>query len=228
MTTTSDASQTTPAGAGSLRAEHIALTRERLLQAAIDVIVDGGADELSLREVARAAGVSAPTAYRHFATKEALLDAMVAFIDQRMQIPAKIDTIEDFIGALPTIHQCFADNRRFMRAYLRARAAADLRLAGRKNRARRVGNAINRSLPKLSETEQRALAPLLQIFSSSSVWELWSEQWGLEGERAGRVAAWAAKALYAELRRDPEAFALAAGLGPATTTTNAKRKERKP
>lgn len=227
MTTTSESSQTAPAGAGSLRAEHTALTRERLMQAAIDVIVDGGADELSLREVARAAGVSAPTAYRHFATKEALLDAMVAFIDQRMLIPAKIDSIEDFIGALPTIHQSFADNRRFMRAYLRARAAADLRLAGRKNRARRVGNAVNRSLPKLSETEQRALAPLLQVFSSSSVWELWSEQWGLEGERAGQVAAWAVKALYAELRRDPEAFARAASPVPAASP-NAKRKERKP
>lgn len=196
------------------------------MQAAIDVIVDGGADELSLREVARAAGVSAPTAYRHFATKEALLDAMIAFIDQRMHIPTKIDTVEDFIGALPTIHQSFADNRRFMRAYLRARAA-DLRLAGRKNRAQRVANAVNRSLPKLTETEQRALAPLLQVFSSSSVWDLWSEQWGLEGERAGRVAAWAVKALYAELRRDPESFARAATPVPPATTT-AKRKERKP
>lgn len=195
-----------------MRAEHAAHTRQRLLQAAIDVIVDGGADELSLREVARAAGVSAPTAYRHFATKEALLDATIAFIDQRMRIPTEIHTIEDFAAALPAIHQSFADNQRFMRAYVRAQAASDLRLAGRKNRAQRVGGAVRRSLPKLSEADQRALAPVLQVFSSSAVWELWSELWGLEGERAGRVAAWAVHALHDELRRDPAAFARAAAV----------------
>ena len=214
---------------GSLRAEHTAHTRQRLLQAAIDVIVDDGADELSLREVARAAGVSAPTAYRHFATKEALLDATIAFIDQRMRIPTEIHTVEDFVAALPAIHQSFADNQRFLRAYVRAQAASDLRLAGRKNRARRVGSAIRRSLPKLAESELQALGPVLQVFSSSSVWEMWSELWGLEGERAGRVAAWAVNAIYDELRRDPAAFSRAAAVARTSRRAPAsKEKEAKP
>src|SRR6185369_9302549 len=115
------------AAAPSLREAHAAHTRDRLLEAAIDVILDDGADELSLREVARKAGVSAPTAYRHFPTRPELLDGVIAFIDRRMQIPQAVATVDDFIAALPAIHRSFADNARFMRAYLRARAAADLR-----------------------------------------------------------------------------------------------------
>lgn len=211
----------------SLRAEHTAHTRQRLLQAAIDVILDGGAGELSLREVARQAGVSAPTAYRHFATKATLLDEVIAFIDERMRIPADIHTVEDFMAALPAIHQSFADNQRLMRAYLRVRAAADLRQAGRRNRARRVGAAVRGSLPRLSEHDQRALGPVLQLFASSSTWQLWSEVWDLEGERAGRVAAWAVSALYDAVRRDPAGFSRASAPTKATGRPTASQKEDK-
>jgi AcrR family transcriptional regulator len=194
----------------SLREEHAAHTRQRLLQAAIDVIFDDGADELSLREVAKKAGLSAPTAYRHFPTKPELLDAVVAFIDHRMHIPEAIRTLEDFIEALPAIHRSFADNERLMRAYLRARAATDLRLAGRKSRARRVIGVLRRSLPKAPEAELQVFAAIAQLFSSSSTWELWRDLWGLDGERAGRVAAWAIKACSDALRNDPAGFARAA------------------
>ncbi|PZW48759.1 TetR family transcriptional regulator [Humitalea rosea] len=44
-----------------------------------DALLDAGGDgAISLREVARAAGVSATAAYRHFADKEALLAALAA------------------------------------------------------------------------------------------------------------------------------------------------------
>lgn len=51
-------------------------TKERLLEAAQALYLEGGADAFSLREVARRVGVSAPAVYRHFESKEALLDAI--------------------------------------------------------------------------------------------------------------------------------------------------------
>ncbi len=51
-------------------------TRERLLQRAREVYLEGGAGHFSLREVARRAGVSAAAVYRHFDGKEALLSAV--------------------------------------------------------------------------------------------------------------------------------------------------------
>ncbi len=52
--------------------------REALVEAALDLLREGGAEALSLRAAARRAGVSAMAPYRHFADKEALLAAVAA------------------------------------------------------------------------------------------------------------------------------------------------------
>jgi AcrR family transcriptional regulator len=51
---------------------------ERLIAATLALLADAGTDAISLRAVARAAGVSAMAPYRHFADKEALLAAVAA------------------------------------------------------------------------------------------------------------------------------------------------------
>jgi AcrR family transcriptional regulator len=52
--------------------------RRALLTAAMDMLEADGSEALSLREVARRAGVSHNAPYRHFADREALLAAMAA------------------------------------------------------------------------------------------------------------------------------------------------------
>src|SRR5450631_135393 len=59
-------------------------TREHLLAVATEVLVRDGADGLSLRDVARRADVSAAAVYRHFASKEALVDAVVSIGFQKL------------------------------------------------------------------------------------------------------------------------------------------------
>ncbi|TWP45761.1 TetR/AcrR family transcriptional regulator [Lentzea tibetensis] len=54
-------------------------TRERLVRAAADLLVEGGRDALSTRAVSAAAGVQAPTLYRLFGDKDGLLDAVATY-----------------------------------------------------------------------------------------------------------------------------------------------------
>ncbi|NNC10501.1 TetR/AcrR family transcriptional regulator [Planctomonas sp. JC2975] len=58
--------------------------RRALIDAGLDVTRQGGPDALALREVTRRLGVSANAAYRHFADREALLDAVAAEIFERV------------------------------------------------------------------------------------------------------------------------------------------------
>ena len=53
-------------------------TKERLLSAARALYLEGGFATFSLREVARRVGISAPAVYRHYESKEALLEAVCA------------------------------------------------------------------------------------------------------------------------------------------------------
>lgn len=63
--------------------------RNALVEAAAKLIEAGGSDAFSLREAARAVGVSANAAYRHFEDKSALLTAVAAsgysLLSNRMQ-----------------------------------------------------------------------------------------------------------------------------------------------
>jgi AcrR family transcriptional regulator len=65
-------------------------TRRRLIDAALALAAEGGYDAVNMRQVARDAGVSAPTAYQYFSSKDhVLVDAMVELVEQ---VTAAIET----------------------------------------------------------------------------------------------------------------------------------------
>jgi AcrR family transcriptional regulator len=60
-----------------------AATRRKLIGAAMALAAEGGYDAVGMRQVAARAGVSAPTAYQYFSSKDHLLvDALVELVDQ--------------------------------------------------------------------------------------------------------------------------------------------------
>ena len=83
-------------------------TRERILDATLEVLARSGPRKLSLSKVAAAAGVSRPTLYRWFPSKEALLDAFgryeqrkyddgIADAVARLEGEARLETVLRFI-----------------------------------------------------------------------------------------------------------------------------------
>ncbi|MFO0675201.1 MAG: TetR/AcrR family transcriptional regulator [Polyangiaceae bacterium] len=60
------------------RTYHHGDLRRALLDAATELLREGGPENVSLRECARRIGVSHAAPYRHFPTKESLLDALAA------------------------------------------------------------------------------------------------------------------------------------------------------
>ncbi len=63
----------------ALRAEILQVTGELLART-------GNADAVSIREVGRLVGVSAPSIYRHFADKDALIEAVVAQVFENLDV----------------------------------------------------------------------------------------------------------------------------------------------
>ena len=69
-------------------------TKIKILQSAVDLIIEKGFDNASLREMAKNAGVSNPTIYNYFPSKEKLL---YAYIEQKhKEAVINIQEIEDF------------------------------------------------------------------------------------------------------------------------------------
>lgn len=66
------------------------LTRERIVEAALAVLDDGGAEAVTVRAVARRLSVQAPALYWHVRNKQELLDEMGTEIQRRVQ--RRLDT----------------------------------------------------------------------------------------------------------------------------------------
>lgn len=69
------------------RGDRPALTREKIVDAAVRVADAGGATAVSMRNVGKELGVEAMSLYHHIANKEALLDALVDRIFADIALP---------------------------------------------------------------------------------------------------------------------------------------------
>ncbi len=94
--------------------------RRALLDASLELAREGGPDAVVLREATRRVGVSANAAYRHFADRDALLEAVAS----RAQAKAA-DVIAAAIAAVPDE----GDRRRLARLRFRAVGVGYLRFA---------------------------------------------------------------------------------------------------
>ncbi|GAB5903603.1 TetR/AcrR family transcriptional regulator [Mycobacteroides chelonae] len=86
-----------------------------LLRAAMELLEENGASELSLRAVARRAGVSTAAPYRHFADRNALVSAVAAIGYQQLaarlaSVSAEPSTADDF-AAIAVAYVQFALDR---------------------------------------------------------------------------------------------------------------------
>src|SRR6185369_6421224 len=100
-------------------------TRERILNAALQLFREKGFDETTMRDVAAAAEMSTGAAYYYFRSKEELVMALYvrSAEEKRTFLPAALQATRDFKKRLHAIidanFQSFADHRRLFRALAR-------------------------------------------------------------------------------------------------------------
>jgi AcrR family transcriptional regulator len=188
-----------------LRAEQLEQTRLRILEATTEVLADPASEEVTIPLVAKRARVSLRTVYRHFATREVLFDAWAEWVDERLQIhlhsyPENAEQLGAFARQL---YRSYDESESLVRAMLTSRAARVVRERTRRRRQRAFNRAM-RELTEGLEPKERAQAhAVVYLLVSAPAWQAMREQSGLDGDEAGRAAAWALRVLTDELRRNP-------------------------
>lgn len=184
------------------RAEH---SRELIMRALADVVAAKGVSEFSVQEVADRAGVSHRTVYRHYDSREALLDGYARWLDERLVESGGVTGVDD-AGSIPsgaeTTYRLFDELGALVEALVVVSLATRSHVARRDERTEEFRRALDASgvLAHLSEADAEVVTALIRTIASSNTWFLFRHQHDIDGEQAGPAVAWALQTLIGDLR----------------------------
>lgn len=144
-------------------------TRDRILGGLVRSMARGVA-ELSIPAVAREAGVSVATVYRHFPTKAALLDALPLHLAKKMGLqelptPRTTRELEAFVRQLFSTLDGLDDEAR---AAMVSQLGQQARQAQLPSRLAATEAALREAAPALDEAARARVARLILVLTSSS------------------------------------------------------------
>ncbi len=188
-----------------LRAQAKLETKDRILDAMVDIVTREGVHAFSVPSVAAAAGVAHRTVYRHFATREALLDGLDDLLERRaaaagIELP-DLSTIEDLPARVAAVFRSCDRFRDAMRAYVVISVALGRRVPSFDRRTRMFADALARSFPGLGRKEARATAAVLRLLVSTRAWFHLTTDHDMTTDEAARVVEWATQTLLADVAR---------------------------
>jgi len=171
-----------------LRQQYAAQTRERILDAAIDGLKEGDLEGLTIARVAKDAGVTERTVYRHFQTREDLIKAVWPRMGTRLGIPGLPQTVEALLSAPGRIYPRFDTEAGAVRASMYSQAGREIRATANPARHQAFTGLVARAQPELDEAARRRRAAVIQMIGSSHGWACFKDYWGMDTQEAARAA----------------------------------------
>jgi AcrR family transcriptional regulator len=185
----------------SLRQEQMNRTREQILDALVRTIGQGVAG-LSIPAVAREAGVSIPTIYRHFHNKQELVAALGGYLMQKMGL-ASMQPPRSLADLLAISRYGFVKAEDMDEA-IKIVAVSELGSKIRKDalplRIKMLENALADELAPLNELDRVRLRNMVLVLTSSAMIRAFKEYLNLSGEVAADTVEWAIRLLIRAAR----------------------------
>lgn len=184
-----------------LRAEQAEETRKRILDATLRVMA-GGVATVSVPAVAREAGVSIPTVYRHFGTKAGLLKALYPHLMPRigMYDMAPPTSVDEFRGAIRAIFERLDAHDDLARVAMASPAAEQARSATMPDRLRFTRQFIDTIAPVLPTTDRDRIARVMVVLTMSSALRTWRDHLDASVDDAADDVEWTLRSLIAASR----------------------------
>lgn len=177
-------------------------TRTRILDAMVDVVTHQGVHAFSVQNVADAAGVAHRTVYRHFPSREDLLEGLDELIELRGReagIKPEPAGLDDLPGLVEPAFRAFDALKDAMRAYVVVSIALGRSVPSFERRSRAVRTHIARAFPNLAPDEVEKAGGVIRLLFSTRSWFLLTTEQGLSTTAAAEAVSGAIEVLVADL-----------------------------
>lgn len=179
-------------------------TTTRILNALVDVISTDGITEFSVQAVADRANLSHRTIYRHFPSREALLEGITNYLEDPMRLeglPGIPNDLDECVEAIENVFNFFEANAPMIEATVVVRIALGIEPSRGLERTKGFVDIVRSDAPNLSPEEVNSYAMGLRAIASSQHWYVLTRRLGLTTEQASKVATDTLRALVDEIRR---------------------------
>jgi AcrR family transcriptional regulator len=180
----------------ALRDRQAEATRSRILDATVRVMGRGLAGT-SIPAIAREAGVSVPTVYRHFRTKRDLFSALYPHVVYRgamSQLPLP-DSLDGFGPALRKQFASLDAIGDTERAAMASPAGEEARRSNMPRRIARTRELADAIVPAGSTIDRERLTRLLVILTGQAAFRTWRDHLGCTPDEAADDVEWAIRTL---------------------------------
>ena len=187
-----------------LRAEQAEQTKARIVQAAVELLAEGDAGDLSMSDVAARAGVSVRTVYRSFATKDVLLDGVIDWINDHLDQRAgsSLGSREDHETGTAGVIAAIFEIESLYRALFATSAGRASHRRTAPMRQESIERAYSAEMAGLDDDAARRLGAVLHLVASSNGALFMKDYWDLSPQDVGQVMQWAIRVL-ADAASDP-------------------------
>jgi len=189
-----------PEKRNSLRQRHVEQTREVILGALTEQLAKEGFSDFDIPSLARRAGVSVRTIYRHFGSRDALLEALALWVDEQVGgFPPRPMTVDEVVALPMSLFPAFDEHETIIRAQTATDQGRAVRARGRRQHLDMYQEALREVTAPLPPSEAASAVAVITYLLSSQAWRTLREEHGMDGEESGRVVSWAVRTLLEDL-----------------------------
>lgn len=205
-----------------LREEQAEQTRERILESVAAMLRAGDLEEISFASVARNAGVSVPTVYRYFPSRDALFEGVQEWLNRELKAPPFPKSWEDLAEGSTAMFAYYENARDIFKTAMVTSLFREVGQANRRRRDRAVAELLSPLTRHLDERRANAIHAMLRLIYGFEGFSFMRERFGSTPEEIAEVVAWATRTLTAQLLAEQAAAGRTNGRGTKKTTRSPK------
>jgi len=162
----------------SLASRHSDLTQSVILDSAVELLDAVPVGELSVRAVAKHAGISERTVFRYFATREELLDAIANEIKRRLDQPPLPTSVEELLEYPKAIYSRFESTANLTKVALHSELYHRIRSTDLERRGAGIQALVDRIAPKRAKHERELAAANIRYYLIATTWHYYRFYFG--------------------------------------------------
>jgi AcrR family transcriptional regulator len=146
------------------------MTLRLILDAAVELLEQGGVRELTMRAVAKRANISERTVFRYYATREDFLDAVAEEARARMNLPAPPRSMSELYEAPRVLYAALEAAQKLVIAGLHSELHDRIREAAARTRWKAIRKLIDEYAPASDARERKIVAANVCFYLGATAW----------------------------------------------------------